>query len=324
MALAVPVSKHVKRSGSWRDDNTQPSRRRIVPFGVPLTSSPPPRQREQPPPNQRMQPTSATRRVQSTATLRWRAAERRFVQGGQVACSWCAIREAHPRLASVVAMDPQGIRLLYAYNRWANARTLAAVTGLTAEQLTRDLGTSHRSVFGTLAHILWSEWRWLGRWLAPAPAPGPDPLVCEDLAGLQARWRELERAQQTFVDRVTDAGLVRPITDETPLGTPWTYPLEQMLQHVVNHSTYHRGQVTTLVRQLGAMPVPTDFLVFIDEGGSVAGAAPARGGGRLASACSRQARPSVAPLGRKVPMATVVGGAGAGGGGREDLAVYCQ
>jgi uncharacterized damage-inducible protein DinB len=174
-------------------------------------------------------------------------------------------------------MDPEGIRLLYAYNRWANARTLAAVTGLTAEQLTRDLRTSHRSVFGTLAHILWSEWRWLGRWLAPAPVLGPDPLVCEDLAGLQACWRELERVQQDFVDRVTDTGLIGPITYENPPGTPWTYPLEQMLQHVVNHSTYHRGQVTTLVRQLGAVPMPTDFLVFMDERGAE-GAAPARGG----------------------------------------------
>jgi uncharacterized damage-inducible protein DinB len=48
-------------------------------------------------------------------------------------------------------------------------------------------------------------------------------------------------------------------------GTPWTYPLWQMLQHLVNHSTYHRGQVTTLLRQLGAGAVATDFLVFIDE-----------------------------------------------------------
>jgi uncharacterized damage-inducible protein DinB len=167
--------------------------------------------------------------------------------------------------------------MLYAYDRWANARTLAAATVLTEQQLTRDLGTSHRSVFGTLAHILWSEWRWLGRWLAPAPAPGPDPLACEDVVELQARWRELERVQQGFVDQLTDASLVRPMTYENPPGTTWTYSLEQMLQHVVNHSTYHRGQVTTLLRQLGAVPVPTDFLVFIDEHGGD-GVGPARGG----------------------------------------------
>jgi uncharacterized damage-inducible protein DinB len=47
-------------------------------------------------------------------------------------------------------------------------------------------------------------------------------------------------------------------------GEEWKYPLEQMMQHVVNHSSYHRGQVTTMLRQLGVEAVPTDFLVFID------------------------------------------------------------
>ena len=70
-------------------------------------------------------------------------------------------------------MEADEIRLLYAYNRWANARTLAAAAVLTPEQLHRDLATSHGSVFGTMVHILWGEWRWLGRWMAAATAPAP-------------------------------------------------------------------------------------------------------------------------------------------------------
>ena len=173
-------------------------------------------------------------------------------------------------------MDPQAIRLLYAYNRWANARTLSAAAALRPEQLHKDLGTSHRSVFGTLAHILWGEWRWLSRWLAPAPTPGPDPLVCADLPALRARWAEVEQVQAAFLGHMTEAVLGKLATYENPPGTPWRYPLQQMLQHVVNHSTYHRGQVTTLLRQLGGGPVATDFLVFIDEQGE-AGAGPVRG-----------------------------------------------
>jgi uncharacterized damage-inducible protein DinB len=162
-------------------------------------------------------------------------------------------------------MTAEDIRLLYGYNRWANARALDAAGALATGQVHQDLGTSHRSVFGTLAHIVWAEWRWLGRWLAPAPVPREDPLGCADLPGLRARWSALERSQSAFLRAATDAELRRPISYENPPGRTWTYPLGWMMLQVVLHSTYHRGQVTALVRQLGAAAVATDFLVFIDE-----------------------------------------------------------
>jgi uncharacterized damage-inducible protein DinB len=127
------------------------------------------------------------------------------------------------------------------------------------------MGTSHRSVLGTLTHVLWAEWRWLSRWPDPTPAPGPDPLACTDLPALVARWREVERVQAAFLDRLSDDALGVLLTYENPPGTPWTYPLWQMMQQVVNHSSYHRGQVTTLLRQLGANAQATDLLVFVDE-----------------------------------------------------------
>ena len=164
-------------------------------------------------------------------------------------------------------MDVPELRFLYAYNQWANRRALTAAAQLTEEQLTRDLGTSHGSVFGTLAHILSWEWRWLGRWLGPAAVPSPDPSGCASLLALQTRWGELEQAQDDFLAGLSPTSLATKVTYENPPGTAWTYSLEHLLRHVVNHSTYHRGQVTTLLRQLGAHPVPTDILVFIDEGG---------------------------------------------------------
>jgi len=52
-------------------------------------------------------------------------------------------------------------------------------------------------------------------------------------------------------------------------GETWRYPLTHMMQHLVNHSSYHRGQVSLMLRQLGAEPTPTDLLVFFDAGGQV-------------------------------------------------------
>jgi len=174
-------------------------------------------------------------------------------------------------------VDADEIRLLYTYNGWANARILAAAAALTPEQLHEELRTSFGSVFGTLAHILWAEWRWLARWLVPAPGPGPDPLAAGDLPVLRVRWTEVERAQAEFLRVVTERDLHQRVTYENPPGTTWTYPLGQMLQHVVNHSTYHRGQVTAMLRQVGAGTVATDFLVFIDER-EAAATSRARGG----------------------------------------------
>ncbi|MGH9196130.1 MAG: DinB family protein [Acidimicrobiia bacterium] len=168
-------------------------------------------------------------------------------------------------------LTPSQVELLYAYNRWANRRLVAAASTLPVELLTRELAVSFRSVWGTVQHILWGEWLWLGR-CQERPSTGPSPLECRDLGTLRFHWVEIEREQLEFLRRLTAADLERPISYENPPGTNWTYPLAHMLQHVVNHSTYHRGQIAAMLRQLGTAPPPTDYLVFFDElaGGSAA------------------------------------------------------
>ncbi len=161
-------------------------------------------------------------------------------------------------------MNKHDIQLLYKYNRWANSETLDASARLTEEQFTKDLSSSHRSVRDTLAHILAAEWIWLTRWNGVSPKSLLNPLDFPDLGSLRARWAEVERDQTAFVNDITDESLESAVTYVNTKGEEWTYPLWQMMQHVVNHSTYHRGQVATMLRQLGAEPAPTDFLIFFD------------------------------------------------------------
>ncbi len=161
-------------------------------------------------------------------------------------------------------MTPADIELLYAYNRWANARLLAAASLLSSELLVKDLGTSYRSVFGTLRHIAWGEWLWLARWQERA-ATDQSPLDCEDLTTLHSRWSDIQREQTQFIAHLVPAAFKRLISYENPVGTRWTYSLQHMLQHVVNHSTYHRGQVASMLRQVGATAPATDFLLRLDE-----------------------------------------------------------
>jgi uncharacterized damage-inducible protein DinB len=162
-------------------------------------------------------------------------------------------------------MNDDEIQSLFAYNRWANSRVLNAVSPLTEDELRTDLSSSHGSVHGTLTHILAAEWIWLMRCKGVSPKALFDPEQFHNLASLKARWAEVEQEQEKFIDELRQGSLYRIVSYTNTKGEQWEYPLRQIFQHVVNHSTYHRGQVVTMLRQLGADPVVTDFLVYIDS-----------------------------------------------------------
>lgn len=162
-------------------------------------------------------------------------------------------------------MDVNDFRLLYNYNTWANHRTLDCCNGLTAEQFTRDLGSSFRSVRDTFAHIYGAEWLWLERWHGRIPDALPSAADFPDLASLRERWAKLESNLHIFISSLTSSELERVIKYKNTQGVPFEGPLWPMLQHVVNHSSYHRGQIATLLRQLGAKAISTDLIAFHRE-----------------------------------------------------------
>lgn len=170
-------------------------------------------------------------------------------------------------------MTTNDIQLLYEYDRWANNRVVHAAFTLSAEEFTRDLGGSFRSMRDTFVHIVGSEWAWLTYWREPSPSSAFltdlwtreeaifDPNAFPDLAAVQSKWEEVEREQVEFVNHVTDQSLRRMLpVCETQIS------LAHLMQHLANHSTYHRGQVTLMMRQLAATPLATDFAMFLMEG----------------------------------------------------------
>lgn len=164
-------------------------------------------------------------------------------------------------------MDLNHIRELYKYNRWANQRMLSATAKVDAEKFTRAMGNSFSSVRDTLAHILAGEWIWLERWQGRFPTA---LLNAEDFPSVQSvasRWETVQRDYVRFIDALTPQRLEEDLAYLNRSGQRFSYPLWQQMVHVVNHSTYHRGQITTLLRQLGAEPAVTDFLAYYDEKG---------------------------------------------------------
>jgi uncharacterized damage-inducible protein DinB len=162
-------------------------------------------------------------------------------------------------------IDVQVIQGLYRYNAWANGRAIAAVSRLSVEEFVQDLGSSHSSVRDTLLHIVWAEWIWLQRWDGVSRQTVFHGTDFPDLDAVRARWSKVEAAQRSFVEVATNERLLTVVQYLNLTGQTWEYPLWRQMYHVVNHSTYHRGQLTTMLRQLGAQPLPTDLLVFDDE-----------------------------------------------------------
>src|ERR1700674_982516 len=169
-------------------------------------------------------------------------------------------------------MTPQEMRTLYDYNAWANHRSLEAASALTTDQFVQPMGSSFASVRDTLAHIYGAEWIWLERFQGRSPASLPNTTQFKDVASLRERWNEQESRLLGFVRGLTQSDLDRVIEYKTLKFGVYSNPLWESMQHLANHGTYHRGQVTTLLRQLGAHPILTDLMHFYRERATAAGA----------------------------------------------------
>jgi len=170
-------------------------------------------------------------------------------------------------------MTKDDIQLLYEYDRWANNRVVQAASALSAEEFTRNLGGSFRSVRETLVHIIGGEWIWLEYWKEPPDNPASladlrarrdvlfSPNAFPNVAAVHLKWAEVEKEQIAFVNRLTNEFLEKMLPFHTT-----QIRLAHLMQHLANHSTYHRGQVALMMRQLNAEPLATDFHVFLVEG----------------------------------------------------------
>ena len=163
-------------------------------------------------------------------------------------------------------MNVDDLRILLDYHYWARDRVLEAVAPLTLEQFTRDLGNSFKSVRDTLVHTYGAEWIWYQRWTGESPTALPDPAGFPNLESISAVWIDQEKKIRVFLDGLEPAEIEKVLHYRAMTGQALASVFRHMLQHVVNHATYHRGQVTTMLRQLGAPgPKSQDLIAFYRE-----------------------------------------------------------
>jgi uncharacterized damage-inducible protein DinB len=152
-------------------------------------------------------------------------------------------------------------RDLLLYTLWADRQVLDSLRGVAPEHLVRDTGSSFPSVLATMVHVLGAERIWLSRFSGVSLQRVPTVEDYPDLLSLILAWEETVAALEAFLAGLTTDQLAAPLTWTTTRGATHTAPLWQPVLHFANHSTYHRGQVVTMLRQLG-YPAPSTDMVY--------------------------------------------------------------
>jgi len=156
------------------------------------------------------------------------------------------------------------LRDLFAYDTWANGRTLDGLGGLPEEIYHRDLKSSHGGLHGTAVHAMFAQSVWLLRWKGE-PIDPAYRLAKESttLTALRTAWEEIDRDTGAYLAaNLSDAFLARTFEMKTLKGDVFVHRYGDSMLHLVNHSTYHRGQLAGMMRQMGFTPPGTDYILF--------------------------------------------------------------
>jgi uncharacterized damage-inducible protein DinB len=154
--------------------------------------------------------------------------------------------------------------LMAAYGKWMNEKVYAACAQLSDEERKRDRGAFFKSIHGTLDHAVWGDIAWLSRFAPNQPAVGKiGEILFPDFEALAAARRRLDADLIAWAGSLDDAWLAEPMTWTSKLyGFTQTHPRWVQVVQMFNHQTHHRGQVTTLLSQIGVDIGPTDLPVL--------------------------------------------------------------
>jgi uncharacterized damage-inducible protein DinB len=154
------------------------------------------------------------------------------------------------------------------YSTWSNQRLLDAASGLSDEELQRNLEVSHNSVLATLRHFYDGERVWLDC-LRDTPASGtytlpPGPAPALSLESLKQHWVKLGEGYANWLAGVKSTTLEEQVIVQMPGSAP-LLPRWKVLRHVLDHSQFHRGQVIAMIRALGHQPPAINRMDYWQE-----------------------------------------------------------
>jgi len=161
-------------------------------------------------------------------------------------------------------MTAKEARTHIGYSGWASRKVLDAALALSPQDRARPMSVSHESIAKTLTHIYFGDAIWYSRIADPGyPVPSHDALPSLDFVAEE--WPRLQTKWESWADSATDADIARQVAFKSRFVGNAGLPAWQIVMHVVNHGTLHRGQIVGMLRQLGAEPPPTDIMFYYYE-----------------------------------------------------------
>lgn len=139
------------------------------------------------------------------------------------------------------------------YNRWMNERLYAVCADIDDAERRRDSGAFFKSIHGTLNHLMWADHMWLHRFTGrPKPTTRINEPVHDDFDELRRAREATDDEIDHWVAGIDDAWLAGPLTWTSGIdGAERTLPMWVAVTHFFQHQVHHRGQLTTLLSQLG-------------------------------------------------------------------------
>ena len=162
-------------------------------------------------------------------------------------------------------VTPQYLLQLYTYNQWANNRVLNAAAALPAEDLAREHGHSWGSVHGMLVHMMAAEWIWLRRLQGQSPKTLLQPDEFPTVESVRTRWSTISGNLFAFIREQTGRSLVQEVNYRSTSGRAYTLAAWQVLVHVANHATHHRGELAAMFSMMGVAHEEVDWVLYFLE-----------------------------------------------------------
>ena len=162
-------------------------------------------------------------------------------------------------------MTPAYLIRLFEYNQWANGRVLDAAEALDPALLVQPHGHSWGSVHNMLVHLMAAEWIWLRRLRGHSPGALLDPNEFPTIAAVRTRWAAITSNLFAYLHEQTTESLQQDIAYRSTEGQHFSLPAWQILVHLANHGTHHRGELAAMFALLGVPHEEEDLLYYFLE-----------------------------------------------------------
>jgi uncharacterized damage-inducible protein DinB len=161
-----------------------------------------------------------------------------------------------------MTVTKEHLQQMFDYIYWGDNEIMAASRTVPDEGYYKEQQISAGSVHKLLVHCMAAQWIWLSRWRGEHPARLENHEDYPTRDALMERWPLVHSAITDFLGMQSPKALAREIQYRNTRGEMFSLPLCDLMQHVLDHATYHRGQLNSMIKRAGGQPVNISYQAY--------------------------------------------------------------